>query len=146
MGVLRPGTGATRLSFSYPDEELQEETMIARILAAVAFGWALGAAEASAASPLPDLDQVQVAYMRHGHHYGRHHVSYRRVHHRRYGYRPVRIVRYHRPHRYGHYRRVYRPYGYYGYRPHGWGRHHRPYGYGYGYGRPRRGVSISVGF
>jgi hypothetical protein len=118
--------------------------LLRKVLVALAFCFGIGSAQASPVPSLPDLNLVPTAYMRHhGHHYGRHHVTYRRVY-RRYAYRPVQIVRYHRPYRYGYYRRVHRPYRYSYYR-----RTYRPYyGYGYapGYYRPHRSLSISVGF
>jgi len=111
--------------------------------------------QANAGPALPDLNTVPTAYMRHFHHYGRHHIVYRP--HYRY-----RVVRHYRPYRYGYYRRAYHPYryGYYRryHRPYRYG-YYRPYRYGYyrrhypgvgyygaPYYRPHRGVSFSIGF
>src|SRR4051794_23035823 len=99
--------------------------MVRRVFVALAFCFGVGVAQASPAQSLSDLDHVPTAYMRHHGHY--------------YGYRPVRVVRHHRPYRYGYYRRAHHPrYGYYrrAYHPR-YGYHRRAYHpYRYGYHRP----------
>jgi hypothetical protein len=138
--------------------------LLAALTVSLAWG---GLAEASPKATPVDLDRVATAYAQYGYRYDYRGPRYRRVVYRDYRYRrPMRVVRYAPPYRYGYYRprRVvryvypaYRPvynpyrYGYYG-RPYGYyrpARYYAGYGwpyYGYGYGRPYGGSSIGIGF
>jgi hypothetical protein len=115
---------------------------LATLAVAIGIG---GVAQASPAASTQDFDKVRTAYA-HYRHYAHRHPTYRRAYYRR----PVRVVRYYQPYRYGYYRPApVARYGYPAYRPYRYGYYGRPYGYYGGYGpRPYSwgGVSIGVGF
>ena len=76
--------------------------LLAALTVSVAWG---GLAEASPKATPVDLDQVATAYAQYGYRYDYRGPRYRRVVYRDYRYRrPVRVVRYAQPYRYGYYR------------------------------------------